>query len=201
MKKAFPLAVFSLLLCVPSEIYAWPVVFAEHFYRLYHLHMYQYPERTAENIAYLECALRSPFANPLNAIAVIPDAKHWERYRYLFYMHVNLKLTELHLNWGSKYQKQVAYFFNAPWQRENLESLDRAEELFRYALRYWKDAKDWSKKAGRLLRCHMKDIQYWEDENFRIENGELDYQAIIDEQLRRVAKVRADFLAMDENTY
>jgi hypothetical protein len=200
MKKGFPLLVLGLFLLVPRQAASWPVVFAEHFYRLYHLHLYQYPERTAENIAYLEWALRSPFANPLNALATIPDAKHWERYRYLFYMHVNLKLTELHLNWGSKYQKQIAYFFNAPWQVENLESLDRAEELFRYAMRYWRDAQDWSKKAYRL-RYHMEEIQFWEDENFRIETGELDYEAIINEQLRRVAKVRADFEAMDANTY
>jgi hypothetical protein len=200
MRKVFPLLAALFLLSAPSRVYAWPVVFAEHFYRLYHLHLYQYPERTAENIAYLEYALRSPFANPLNALATIPDAKHWERYRYLFYMHVNLKLTELYLNWGSKYQKRVAYFFNAPWQRENLESLERAEELFRYAVRYWNDAKDWSKKAYRP-RYHMPEIQFWEDENFRIETGELDYEAIINEQLRRVAKVRADFEAMDENTY
>jgi hypothetical protein len=200
MKKRLPLLAAILLLGVSHRASAWPIVFAEQFYRLYHLHLYQYPQRTAENIAYLEKALRSPFANPLNALATIPDAKHWERYRYLFYMHVNLKLTELHLTWGSKYQKRVAYFFNAPWQAENLESLDRAEELFRYALRYWNDARDWSKKAY-PLRYHMKEIQFWEDENFRIETGELDYDAIINEQLRRVAKVRADFMAMDENTY
>jgi hypothetical protein len=200
MKKVFPLLAVFLLLRASPQAPAWPVVFAEQYYRLYHLHLYQYPGRTAENIAYLESALRAPFANPLYALATIPDAKHWERYRYLFSMHVNLKLTELHLNWGSRYQKRTAYFFNAPWQAENLESLDRAEELFRYALRYWNEAKDWSKKAIRL-RYHMQEIQFWEDENFRIETGDLDYEAIINEQLRRVEKVRADFKAMDENTY
>ena len=201
MRKTFPPVILFLLLCLPFKIYAWPVVYAEHFYRLYHQHMYQYPERTAENIMYLEYALRSPFANPLNALATIEDAQHWERYRYLFYMHVNLRLTEMHLLWGSKYQKRKAYFYNAPWQRENLESLDRAEELFRFALGYWEDAKQWSAKANKLKRYRLKEVQYWADENHRIENGELDYTAIIEEQLRRVEKVRAAFKAMDETTY
>ena len=201
MKKFSLLVVLVLASLAPQKAAAWPTVFAEHFYRLYHLHMYQYPERIAENIMYLEWALRSPFANPLNALATIPDARHWELYRYLFYMHVNLKLTQLHLTWGSKYQKQTAFFFNAPWQYENLESLDRAEELFRYALHYWEIAKEWSEKAAPMRWIHMREIQFWHDENHRIENGELNYQTIIEEQLRRVEKVRADFLAMDENTY
>jgi hypothetical protein len=200
MKKFFPVLALCFLAGFPNRAYSYPILYAEQFYRLFHLHHYQYPDRTAENIWYLERALRSDFANPLYALARIPDTKHWERYRYLFYMHVNLKLTELHLNWGSKYQKLTAYFFNAPWQRENLESLDRAEELFRFALNYWEEARSWSKKAY-PLPYHMEDIQFWEDENFRIETGELNYTNIIAEQIRRVEKVRADFQAMDANTY
>ena len=41
----------------------------------------------------------------------------------------------------------------------------------------------------------------WEDEYWRIETGDLDYREIIDEQLARLAKVRATFEAMDEKTY
>jgi hypothetical protein len=48
---------------------------------------------------------------------------------------------------------------------------------------------------------HLQEIQAWEDECWRIETGDLDYREIIDEQLARLARVRATFEAMDENTY
>jgi len=52
-----------------------------------------------------------------------------------------------------------------------------------------------------MRAIHLDGIEEWEDENFRIETFELDYRDIIDEQLARVAKVRADFQNMDHTTY
>jgi hypothetical protein len=52
-----------------------------------------------------------------------------------------------------------------------------------------------------MRTVHLPDIQPWEDECWRIETGDLDYREIIDEQLARLAKVRAAFEAMDEKTY
>jgi hypothetical protein len=48
---------------------------------------------------------------------------------------------------------------------------------------------------------HLEQIQQWEDENFRIETGDLDYREIIDEQLARLARVRETFQKMDSTTY
>ena len=200
MKKAFPLFLALFLFFQSPGAFAYKILYAEQFYRLFHLHYYQYPERTAENIFYLQQALKSDFANPLYAMAKIPDNKHWERYRYLFYMHVNLKIVEMYLSWGGKYQKMTAYFFNAPWKEDNLKSLDTAEDLFTHALRYWEEAKIWSQKAW-PLPYHMEEIQYWEDQNFRIETKDLDYGDIIGEHLAKISRVRAAFEAMDGSTY
>jgi hypothetical protein len=190
-----------LVLCIASgPAWAYKILYAEQFYRLYHLHLSQYPERTAENIWYLERALGSDFANPLNALAIIKDQAEWERYRYLFRMHVNLKLIELHLQWGVKYDKLAARFFNAPWRDDNLKSLERAESLYEYARRYWDEAKNWSAKAW-PLKTRIPEIQMWEDENHRIETNELDYGKIIDKHLARLRAVRAKFEAMDASTY
>jgi len=198
--RSLTLAALSILLVSSPSVYGYKIMYAEQFYRLFHVHYYQYPERIAENVSYLQLALSSDFANPLYALAKIPDAKHWERYRYLFSMHVNLKLVEQHLVWGGKYQKMTAYFYNAPWKEDNLESLDRAEELFKYALRYWEEAKKWSAKAA-PLKYHMEEIQFWEDEILRIETKDLDYEDIIKEHLAKIEKVRSDFLAMAATTY
>ncbi|MFQ3620903.1 MAG: hypothetical protein SNJ78_08150 [Spirochaetales bacterium] len=190
-----------LFLTLPQQGFGYKILYAEQFYKLFHQHLYQYPERIAENISYLQSALKADFANPLYALARIPDKVHWERYRYLFKMHVNLKIIEQILLWGSKYQKQVAYFYNAPWWRQNLESLDQAEALFRSALPYWEEAKAWSAKASKLSYLHLEEIQAWEDENHRIETGDLNYDALIQEHLAKVDRVRKAFLAMDASTY
>ena len=123
------------------------------------------------------------------------------RYRSLFSMHVNLKLIYSYLTLGAKYDKQAAYFYNAPWKQQNLESLDLAEKVYRVAYGYWEKAMEWSAKAWAVRGTHLDGIEQWQDENFRIETGELDYKDIIDAQLARVARVRADFQKMDQTTY
>jgi len=203
VRKAVPLlsALFVLLfLAPPPRAASYRVLYAEQYYKLYHLHFYQYPDDTMESIYYLEQALKADFANPLYALARIEDKQQWAQYRALFKMHVNLKLIELYLTLGSKYDKMIAYFYNAPWQRQNLESLEKAEAAYKVALRYWGESVGW---AARIPRLHynLEAVQNWEDEWKRIVVGDLDYRRIIEGHLRRLAQVRADFQAMDQNTY
>ncbi|MFO7780888.1 MAG: hypothetical protein R6W94_04615 [Spirochaetia bacterium] len=196
------LLVIALVLFLAADsVAAYRLIYKEQLYELYHVHFYQYPERIAENVKWLQMALQADFANPLYALAEIENKTEWERYRNLFMMHVNLKLVELHLRWASKYNKQVAYFYNAPWRDDNLESLERAESLFEVALAYWEEALSWSEEAWQLQFVHLEEIQNWADENHRIETGELDYEAIIGRHLERLRAVRAEFEAMDESTY
>ena len=199
MKKAL---LILLLLCVPLlTVSAWRIMYAEQYYKLYHEHLYHYPDDTMEDIYYLESALKADFANPLYALAPIKDKTEWERYRELFSMHVNLKLIYSFLTLGGKYDKMTAFFYNYPWKRQNLESLDKAEQAYKAAYGYWQKAKEWSSKAWAMRDTHLDHIEEWETENFRVETGDLDYQAIIDAQLERLAKVRADFQKMDKSTY
>lgn len=180
-----------------------PIRFAEQYYRLYHQHFYYYPEESLENIHYLNLALHSDFANPLNALATIENELQWEKYRYLFYMHVNLCIVDSYLKLASKYDKFQAYFYNYPWKAANLDSLDQAEAFYREALNYWEDAVQWSDQAStsQFAWLFLTDIQYWEDENHRIQEGDLDYEEIILGHLDRLEEVRQNFLAMDESTY
>lgn len=198
MKKGL---ICFLLVCLPLvSLEAKRILYAEQYYQLYHLMFYQYPDDTMENMYYLELALAADFCNPLYALARIETKQEWEQYRYLFKMHLNLKMIQLHLTLGSKWHKQVAYFYNAPWKEQNLESLETAAGIYEKAFYYWEEALSWAKKIG-YLRYNLEEIQNWEDEYFRIRSGELDYREIISEQLARVDKVRRDFEAMDENTY
>ena len=182
---------------------AYYVQYKEQYYKLYHLHYIQYPDDTMENIYWLEQALKADFANPLYALALIEDKTQWEKYRYLFMMHINLKLIEQYLYLGNKWNKRNAYFYNAPWKEQNLESLKTAETCYKTALYYWKDAKDWADKAldKRFRFINLERIQNWEDEAGRIADGSLDYEKIIGRELDLLEQVRQKFQTMDEHTY
>ena len=180
---------------------AYPVYYKEQFYKLYHTHYIQYPDDAIENIYWLERAKKADFCNPLYALAKIEDKRQWERYRYLLDMHLDLKLIEQHLRLGSKFDKRVAYFYNAPWRDQNLESLKTAETAYRAALLYWDEAKSLATKAMGMRFVELGDAENWVDEAARIESGELDYADIIGDELGRLERVRAEFEKMDLSTY
>ncbi len=195
-------ALIALFLVVPLlSANAYRILYAEEYYQLYHEHLHHYPDDTMEDIFYLETALKMDFANPLYALAPIKDKTQWERYRYLFSMHVNLKLVAAYLALGVKYEKQDAFFYNYPWKQQNLDSLNIAEKVYQAAYAYWTKAQEWSTKAWAMRDIRLEKIDEWEDENFRIETGDLDYKDTIDRQLAHLAKVRADFQAMGPGTY
>ena len=127
-----------LLLGTVLPAYGYKVLYAEQWYRLYHQNFYRYPEDYLENIWYLERALSSDFANPLNALTrEVERPLDHERYRYLFAMHVNLELTKLYRSLGAGYDKRNAYYFNAPWREMTLNSLRYAESYYEAALYYF----------------------------------------------------------------
>ena len=199
--RIYFLAVAAVMLLNPCSAAAYETRYAEQFYRLYHAHFSQYPENLNENIWYLERALGSDFANPQNALARVTTSEEWERYRYLFYMHVNLELVKQYRLLASKFDKRKAYFYNSPWRDQNLKSLEIAQSYYQAALYYWEEAVEWSGKAWDLQFIELKPIHHWADENYRIEFYELDYDMIIGMDLDRLESVRSAFQNMDENTY
>jgi len=202
VKTIFKTAVILFLLTAALPVNGYFVTYKEQYYRLFHLHYIQYPSDSMENIYWLEKAMQADFCNPLYALAVIENEIQWEKYRNLFNMHINLKLIEQYLFLGNKYNKRNAYFYNAPWRDQNLESLKTAETCYRTALYYWDEAVSWSKKVNerRLRWIDLPLVQYWQDEAFRIDNGSLNYAKTINRELNQLQKVREKFEAM-EKTY
>ena len=203
MKKAISALVLFFAISAALPLNAYFVTYKEQYYRLFHLHLIQYPDDSMENIYWLERALAADFCNPLYALALIENEVQWEKYRYLFMMHINIKLVEQYLFLGNKWNKRNAYFYNAPWKEQNLESLETAETCFRAALYYWDQALIWAEKAQerRFRFIHLPRVQFWEDESHRIEIGTLNYQRTINRELVLLQQVREKFQAMDENTY
>ena len=179
------------------------VKYKEDFYRLYHVHYQQYPDDCIENIYWLEKAVQADFCNPLFTGIEFESHKKWEKYRYLFQMHLNLKLIEQHLRLGRTYDKKVAYFYDAPWKDEYIRDLEKALSCYNAGLYYWKEASLWAEKANAVSFnfLFITEKQFWEDERERIKLGTLDYEKMLKREIARVEKVRNDFLAMKTKTY
>ncbi|MBQ9239604.1 MAG: hypothetical protein IJ191_09905 [Treponema sp.] len=197
---------FCAVVCglfMPYRSSAYLVKYKEDFYRLYHVHYQQYPDDCMENIYWLEKAVQADFANPLYADIKITSEKQWEKYRYLYQMHLNLKLIEQHLRLGRIYDKQVAYFYDAPWKDEYIRDLEKAISCYRAGLYYWQEAELWAEKANApsFNFLHLTELHFWEDERERIKTGELNYDRMLRREITRVENVKARFEQMDSYRY
>lgn len=205
MKKLFKICLFSFIFAffLPQDLNAYMVKYKEDFYKLYHVHYQQYPDDCIENIYWLEKAVEADFCNPLYAMAKIETEKQWEKYRYLFQMHVNLKLIEQHLRLGRIYDKKCVYFYDAPWKDEYLNNLEKALSCYEAGLYYWQEAKLWFEKANAssFNFLFITDLQNWEDERERIKTGELNYEKMLNREIERVKKAIDELLAMKSKSY
>lgn len=198
-----PILIFLLITLVPKKANAYMVKYKEDYYKLFHVHYQQFPDDCMENIYWLEKAVQADFANPLYANAKIETENDWEKYRFLFQMHVNLKLIEQHQRLGRIYDKKVAHFYDAPWKDVYIENLKKALSCYQAGLYYWTEAKLWAEKANvtKFQFLILQDIQNWEDERERIGNGKLDYEKILNRDIERVKKVIAEFEKMESKEY
>ncbi|WP_408057369.1 hypothetical protein [Treponema pectinovorum] len=205
MKRFFLRSLFFLILLnlATQNGFSYMVKYKEDYYKLFHVHYQQYPDDVMENIYWLEQAVKADFCNPLYTGVKIEDEKDWEKYRYLFMMHINLKLIEQHLRLGRTYDHKVAKFYDAPWKDLYIENLKKTLSCYEAGLYYWQEAKLWAEKANvpRFQFLTLQDIQNWEDERERIFTGKLNYQKILNREISRVKKVIADFEAMTSDTY
>ena len=132
-----------------------------------------------------EKAAQADFCNPQFVDFKITSEKQWEKYRYLFQMHINLKLIEQHLRLGRTYDKKCIYFYDAPWKDEYLRNMQKALECYQAGLYYWQEAKLWCEKANTksFNFLYITEKQNWEDERERIVNGELDYEKMLTKEI------------------
>ena len=205
MKKSiFALSlIFLFSTLVPWQSAAYVAKYKEDYYKLFHVHYQQYPDDVMENIYWLEQAVKADFANPLYASAKINDEREWEKYRYLFMMHINLKIIEQYMRLGRTYDHSVAHFYDAPWKDMYLDNLEKTKSCYETGLYYWREAKLWAEKsnASPFNFLWLTDIQAWEDERERIGTGKLDYEKILTREVTRVQGVIDAFKGMESKKY
>lgn len=202
MKKTFIFIFFALIFMyfVPQNSHAYMVKYKEDWYKLFHVHYQQYPDDCMENIYWLEKAVKADFCNPLYIDFKVETEKQWEKYRYLFQMHINLKLIEQHLRLGRTYDKKCIYFYDAPWKDEYLRNMEKALSCYKAGLYYWKEAKIWCEKANgsSFNFLYITAKQNWEDERERIKNGNLNYEKMLNREIARLEKNISELKAMDK---
>ncbi|MBB5217930.1 hypothetical protein DYE49_07725 [Treponema rectale] len=204
MKKGLKKIILTALLFITAgTVSAYVCKYKEDYLKLYHVHYGQESDDCIENIYWLEQAVKADFANPLYAYTKIENEQQWEKYRYLFMLHLNLKLIEQHLRLGRIYDKSAAYFYDAPYKDEYLRNLKTAKEAYTLCYTYWEEAKLWAEKAnvGKFKFMFLTGLQNWEDERERVCTGKLDYQKILDRELTRLNRVIDDLVAMENKTY
>ncbi len=187
---------------LPS-LQAYRYIYAEQYYKLYRRNLYYYPKDIMANIGYLLAARSAPFVNPLNALAKIKDKTNWKYYQALFFMHVNLMLVQEHMNLADRFDKYNAYFYNAPWRRSNLDALGKAEKYYKVALTFWPEVLRWAGEASKpeYRWLDLYGIADWQTELANIKSQTIDYEAVIQRDLKRLQQVRAEFQNMDQDTY
>ena len=202
MKKFKFLFIFTIIfLFFPlQKANAYMVKYKEDFYKLYHVHYQQYPDDCMENIYWLEKAVQADFCNPQFVDFKITNEKEWEKYRYLFQMHLNLKLIEQHLRLGRIYDKKCIYFYDAPWKDEYLRNMEKALSCYKAGLYYWQETKVWYEKADApsFNWLFITDKQNWEDERERIKTGELNYEKMLNREIERLEKNILELNQMDK---
>ena len=202
MKKFKFLFIFTIIfLFFPLQrANAYMVKYKEDFYKLYHVHYQQYPDDCMENIYWLEKAVQADFCNPQFVDFKITNEKEWEKYRYLFQMHLNLKLIEQHLRLGRIYDKKCIYFYDAPWKDEYLHNMEKALSCYKAGLYYWQETKVWYEKADApsFNWLFITDKQNWEDERERIKTGELNYEKMLNREIERLEKNIQELNQMDK---
>ena len=200
MKRFF--AFLAIFLTLSSSLWSYTrFYYAEQWYSLFHRKLQERSLDYLANIYYLERALRSPFGNPRFSLTPIETKEEWEKYRYLFFAHVNLKLIEQHLLLGNQYDISRVKFYHTPFKKELLENLDKAESFYNMALTYWPEVIRWKEKADTFLFIDLEKVSYWQDELTRIEEKELDYEEIIARHLARITKAREDLNQLDQTSY
>jgi hypothetical protein len=175
--------IIAALFLLPTTVDARRLYYAEEFY-LYVMNLYPVNQSLERNIRFMQWALVAPFDNPVRSLATIESETDWARYRTLFKLHVNLLIIDSYLQLGHRFDKEHLFFFNLWYAEELHESFLIARYYYETALRYWDEAQRYATAAADLAgRINIDD---WEDDLFLIEEGELDYQVIIEEHLGRL---------------
>ncbi len=155
--------------------------YLEDYYLLFGMKLYYDESSLRKNIEMLKTSLNSKFRHPSQALVVVDTEQEYLKYRKLMFMHINIMIMRNYLKIGSKYDRIKVRFHDAPFAKENIDSINTAIKLYNDAIPYWEEAKKHAESASEIkITTKLSNI---ESERFRIVRGELDFKKIIDNHI------------------
>ncbi len=165
----------------------------EEFYRLYYLPQIFQVEDLRRNLFWLQIALKAPFATEIQALVVPKTPQEYEKYKLLLTLHINYLMAETCMGLAAEYDKHEPLFFNKPYAKDILESLDYARYYYECVKNYWQVMLDLKKEIqAKYKKIHL-DLQFTEDILVRIDSGDLDLKRVADRHLAKVEKTKIFF--------
>jgi hypothetical protein len=165
----------------------------EEFYRLYYLPQIFQVEDLRRNLFWLQIALKAPFATEIQALVVPKTPQEYEKYKLLLTLHINYLMAETCIGLAAEYDKHEPLFFNKPYAKDILESLDYARYYYQCSENYWQVVLDLKKQIQTRYRKIHIDLQFPEDILVRIDSGDLDLKRVAERHLAKVEKTKIFF--------
>ncbi len=166
--------------------------YKEEFYNLYYLPQKYTTEDLARNLYWLQYARKAEFAPPIQALFVQEKADAYQKYKRLLNMHIGYLLSK---NWvfsAARFDKHRPVFFNLDYSKDILESLKIAEGLYEIALAEWEYTVS-QYEAAQSFGTRTQGLEFLEQELYKIYTREIDYERVINRQLKKLRASRAYF--------
>ncbi len=159
-----------------------PPQYIEDYYELYNKRLYYNEDNIRVNIHYMEKALRSSFRHPSKALCLLKTKEEGQKYKLLLKMDIYIKIMKNYLTLGSLYDKKNIYYFNMPFKKDLIKSLNYAKYYYKKAKEYWVYVKRYAEQCNKFkVRISL---DYLEDELYLINNKDKevdwDYKYTID---------------------
>ena len=173
------------------------LLYKEEFYRLYYLPLYHTQHDYNRNIFWLQIAMKAAWAPPIQALVISKKPVEYQKYQLLIRMHLNYLMTKNAVYLGARYDKHEPRWFNKPYKKEILESLEIARYYYLTALRSWQEVLKYKKElqTPKFKFIHI-DLFFTEDMIVRIDSKDLNYERVVKRQLAKIEQTIDYFNAL-----
>ena len=182
-----------LLVLLPSFLQGKKFYYLEEFYSLYYLSHHYQNNDINRNLFWLQRALRSPFAPPLQALVVPKTEKQYQHYKAIVKMHLHYLMTKNYIYLASRFEKHKPVFFNKPYAEQNLKSLKIARGLYKNADYYWQQTLLYCEQVKNKKINDITKLYFMEDTFYRIQTDELNYGRVISRHLQKIDNAETFF--------
>ncbi len=172
-----------------------PPEYVEDYYLLYRKRLYYNEHNIWANIHYLLTALKAPWRLPSKALCLLKTEDEGRRYKALMRMHIHILIMQNYLTLGSLYDRKILYWYNMPFKKDLVKSLNKAKKFYSIAGDYWKKVLQYVGEADKIKASIT--IDHFEDELYLIMNREKEvdwdydftinlHQSILEKNLKKL---------------